>query len=133
MPSFVRIYSGDDGQSHMEEFEPDFSPFTDTEGAHGDGTPVEPAAASLPRLAKDATGVTIRRNPPGYFLDWHCAPRRQYSISLAGEVEIGTGDGTVKRFGPGTVMLAEDLTGQGHTTRVVGNETRLTILIPLTE
>jgi len=122
MPNFVRIYSGDDGQSHMEEFEPDFSPFTDTEGAHGDGTPVEAA-----------TGVTIRRNPPGYFLDWHCAPRRQYSISLAGEVEIGTGDGTVKWFGPGTVMLAEDLTGKGHTTRVVGSETRLTILIPLVE
>ena len=122
MPSFVRIYSGNDGQSHMEEFDPEFAPFVDTEGAHGDGTAMEPA-----------TGVTIRRSPPGYFLDFHCAPRRQYSISLAGEVEIGTGDGTVKRFGPGTVMLAEDLTGQGHTTRSVGSETRVTILIPLAD
>ena len=120
MAVFVRVYSGDDGQSHVEEFEPDFAPFVDTEGAHGDGTAMEPAS-----------GVTIRRNPPGYFLDFHCAPRRQYSISLAGEVEIGIGDGTVRRYGPGTVLLAEDLTGQGHTTRVVGTETRLTILIPL--
>jgi len=122
MVNYVRVYSGDDGQSHMEEFVPDFSPFVDTEGAHGEGTPME-----------SATGITIRRNPPGYFLDYHCAPRRQYTITIAGELEIGTGDGTVKRFGPGTVLLAEDLTGQGHTTRVVGTETRVTIVVPLAD
>ena len=120
MTTFVRLYSGDDGQSHLEDFEPAFEPFVDTEGAYGDGTPLEAA-----------TGITIRRNPPGYFLDWHCAPRRQYAITIAGEVEIGLGDGTVRRLGPGTVLLAEDLTGQGHTTRVVGDETRTTIIVPL--
>ena len=120
MPSFIRVYSGDDGQSHVEEFEPEFKPFLDTEGAHGEATALQ-----------SATGITIRRNPPGYFLDWHCAPRRQFTITIAGELEIGLGDGTVRRLGPGTVMLAEDLTGQGHTTRVVGNETRVTIVVPL--
>ncbi len=122
MVNYVRIYSGDDGQSHMEEYEPEFNPFVDTEGAHGEGTPLEAA-----------TGITIRRNPPGYFLDFHCAPRRQYSITIAGEIEVGTGDGTVKRFGPVTVLLAEDLTGQGHTTRVVGTETRISIAVPLAD
>ncbi len=122
MPNFVRVYSGADGQSHLEEFEPDWNPFVDTEGAHGEGTPLE-----------SATGITIRRNPPGYFLDFHCAPRRQYTITIAGELELGTGDGTVRRFGPGTVLLAEDLTGQGHTTRVVGTETRVTIVVPLAD
>ncbi len=122
MPNYVRVYSGDDGQSHMEEYEPDFQPFVDTEGAHGEGTGLE-----------SATGITIRRNPPGYFLDWHCAPRRQYTITIAGELEVGVGDGTVRRLGPGTVLLAEDLTGQGHTTRVVGTETRVTIVVPLAD
>ncbi len=122
MPNFVRVYSGADGQSHLEDFEPDWNPFVDTEGAHGEGTPLE-----------SATGITIRRNPPGYFLDFHCAPRRQYTITIAGELELGTGDGTVRRFGPGTVLLAEDLTGQGHTTRVVGTETRVTIVVPLAD
>lgn len=122
MVNYVRVYSGDDGQSHMEEFEPDFNPFTDTEGAHGEGTPVEAA-----------TGLTIRRNPPGYFLDFHCAPRRQYTITVAGELELGVGDGTVRRFKAPTVLLAEDLTGQGHTTRVVGTETRVTIVVPLAD
>ena len=106
MVNYVRIYSGDDGQSHMEEYEPEFSAFVDTEGAHGEGTPLEAA-----------TGITIRRNPPGYFLDFHCAPRRQYSITIAGEIEVGTGDGHEKRFGGPTILIAEALTGQGTPTR----------------
>ena len=122
MPTFARVYTGDDGKSHIEEIDPPFEPFLDTEGAHGEGTPLEAAS-----------GITFRRNPPGYFLDWHNAPRRQYTITVQGEVEIGTGDGTVRRFGPGSILLAEDLTGQGHTTRVVGNETRYGIIVPLAE
>ena len=88
--------------------------------------------SSYPSLTlKAPTGITIRRNPPGYFLDWHCAPRRQYTITIAGELEIGIGDGTVRRLGAGDVLLAEDTTGQGHTTRVVGSEMRITIVVPL--
>ena len=122
MPAFARVYTGADGKSQLVEMEPTFVSFVDTEGAHGEGTPMEAA-----------TGITIRRNPPGYFLDWHNAPRRQYTITIAGEVEIGTSDGSVRRFGPGSVLLAEDLTGQGHTTRVVGTETRYTIIVPLAD
>ncbi len=46
-------------------------------------------------------------------------------------MEIAVGDGTSRRFGPGDVMLAEDLTGRGHTTRVHGNEQRISVVIPL--
>jgi len=35
-------------------------------------------------------------------------------------MEIGIGDGTKRRFGPGDVVLADDLTGQGHTTHSLG-------------
>ena len=122
MPLFVRVYTGEDGKSHMEEIDPPFEPFIDVEGAHGDGTPMEAA-----------TGITFRRGAPGYFLDFHTAPRRQYTITLSGEIEIGTGDGTVRRFGPGSVLLAEDLTGQGHTTRVVSQEPRVYLVVPLAD
>src|SRR5207244_9617437 len=57
--------------------------------------------------------------------------RRQYSISLSGTAEIEVGDGTVARVGPGDVVLAEDLTGQGHVTRVVGNQPRMYAIVPL--
>ena len=73
----------------------------------------------------------VQPDDPGTFVDWHNAPRRQYVITLAGAVEIGLGDGSVHRFGPGEGILAEDLTGKGHTTRAVGNEPRITVTIPL--
>ena len=82
---------------------------------------------------QSASGITFRRSEPGEFIDWHPAPRRQYVITLAGQVEIGIGDGTVRLFGPGDVLLAEDLTGRGHTTRAVGTESRISAAIPLTE
>jgi len=80
-----------------------------------------------------ATGITFRLAPPGYILQWHCAPRRQYTITLSGAAEVEVGDGTVARVGPGDVLLAEDLTGQGHITRVVGTEPRFYAVVPLAE
>ena len=64
-------------------------------------------------------------------MDWHPAPRRQYVIILSGQLEIGLGDGTTRRFGPGDARLVEDTTGQGHTTRVVSDEPVVMGIIPL--
>jgi quercetin dioxygenase-like cupin family protein len=107
----ARLYTGDDGQTHIEWISLETHP-------------------ELGELQK-AEGIQFRSRPPGDFLDWHPAPRRQFVITLSGEVEIGLGDGTVHRFGPGHVNLAEDLTGQGHTTRVVGDQPRVTATVPL--
>ena len=113
--SVVRIYTGDDGQSHFQEVELPFAPRTGSET-----TPSQPAS-----------GVAFMRYQPGLVQDWHTAPRRQYVVTLSGQVEIQVGDGAVRRFGPGDVLLAEDLTGQGHLTRVVGDEPRTALLVPL--
>ena len=120
MGKIWRVYSGSDGKSHVAEVALSMKPFKDVEGAHGETAPTQAAS-----------GITFRVAPPGYVLDWHCAPRRQYSISLSGHAEIEVGDGTVVSIGPGDVVLAEDLTGQGHITRVVGAEPRLYALVPL--
>jgi len=108
---FFRLYSGNDGESHIEELD----------------------LASQPSLTNlhGAKGVVFRSVDPGYFSDWHNAPRRQYIITLSGEAEIGLGDGTIHRLGPGDVNMAEDLSGHGHTTRVVGNAPRVTATIHL--
>jgi hypothetical protein len=52
-------------------------------------------------------------------------------ITLSGQGEIEISDGAKRRFGPGAVMLADDTTGRGHITRVVSNEPRLYVMIPL--
>jgi hypothetical protein len=116
------VYSGPDGQSHIVEEPLAMKPFTDVEGAHGEGTAMQAT-----------TGIAFRVSPPGYVLSWHCAPRRQYSISLSGLAEIEVGDGTTVCLHPGDVVLAEDLTGQGHITRVVGDEPRYYAIIPLAD
>jgi hypothetical protein len=115
MSQFVHLYTGPDGESHFEDLDPRFMP--DTTGERG------------PWMKMD--GVSFGRQQPGYFSDWHPAPRTQYMETLAGEVEIGLGDGTTRRFGAGDVMLADDLTGRGHTTRVVSSDPRITITMPL--
>ena len=86
--------------------------------------------AISPTVAK---GIVFRASPPGSFSDWHIAPRRQYIITLSGEAEIGLADGTVHKLGAGDVNLAEDLTGHGHTTRVVGDVPRVTATVQLEE
>jgi len=111
----VRLYTGKDGESHFEEIDAAFEKMGDTETTALQG----------------ATGVAFRRAPAGHVQDWHPAPRRQYVITLSGQAEIEIGDGTVRRFGPGDVMLADDLTGRGHITRVVGSAPRVYVAIPL--
>jgi quercetin dioxygenase-like cupin family protein len=122
MPKIWRVYSGSDGRSHIAEVPLEMKPFVDSEGAHGEAAPTQ-----------SVTGLTFRVSPPGYVLSWHCAPRRQYSIALSGHAEIEVGDGTVARIGPGDVVLAEDLTGQGHITRVVGDQPRFYAIAPLSD
>ena len=109
----TRLYTGADGQTHIEELD----------------------LSSHPELTtlQAAKGIVFRTTQPGYFSDWHNAPRRQFVITLSGEVEIGLGDGSKHRYGPGHVTLAEDLTGKGHTTRAVGDQPRMTATIPLEE
>jgi quercetin dioxygenase-like cupin family protein len=109
---FVRLYTGSDGRSHFEELD------------------MASGLAAFDRM-QTATGVMFRHLAPGDFQDWHSAPRRQYVITLQGSVEIGIGDGTSRTFGSGDVMLAEDLGGQGHTTRVIGDSPRVFAVVPL--
>ena len=111
-----RLYTGPDGQTHVEEIEAKFGP---------NGTDPFKLAA--------APGAEIRRAPPGRVADWHTAPRRQYVITLSGHGEVELNDGTKIQLGPGSVDLAEDLTGKGHITRVIGNEDRITIAIPVAD
>jgi len=122
MPKFVHVFTGPEGKSVIEEREFEMTEFTDTEGAYGMASPVE-----------QTPGISFRMVKAGYFLNFHTAPRRQYSISLTGSVELGLPDGTLKQYGPGTVLLAEDMEGTGHSTRVIGDADRFTIIIPLSD
>lgn len=111
--ALFRLFTGDDGQSHIEAQDLESHP-----------------VLKSPQLAKH---IVFNEFAKGVFIDWHPAPRRQYVIILSGELEIGLGDGSLHRFGPGDARLVEDTTGQGHTTRALGDAPVLTAVVPLAD
>ena len=115
----TRMYTGGDNQTHAEEIE----------------IPLSRPGQSSTAVSEpvDVSSVLFRRTSNDYYIDFHNAPRRQYVITLAGESEVEFGDGTKVRLYPGHILLAEDLEGQGHISRAVGSEDRISIFLPLAE
>jgi quercetin dioxygenase-like cupin family protein len=115
-PAIVRLSAGADQQSHFEDVVVQFEP-------RGDQSEV---AEVIP-----GSGILVRRFEADRTNTWHHAPGRYAVFTLRGAVDITTGDGTRRRIGPGDVLLAEDLSGQGHQTREVGPEARVSVFVPL--
>lgn len=105
----VRIYTGNDNQTHFQSLE----------------------VASFEPLATNPGPGPIRMNhgPGGTTMDFHNAPRRQYVVLLSGQMEIETGLGEKRTLSAGDVLVAEDLTGKGHITR--SSAGRVTLSVPL--
>ncbi len=110
----VRVYSDSEGISRFEHM----------------SLESHPELKSAPGAAKN---VTFSTWPAGHVMELHPAPRRQYVITLEGEMEIGLEDGTTEVFGPGDVLVAEDTSGRGHTLRIPGNKPRVSIAVPLAD
>ena len=106
-----RIYTGDDGQSHFEEID----------------VPLEDADWGQTSALIQTQGLRFRQTPSGGELDFHNAPRRQWVIMLGGSITISVGDGSSRTLVAGDVLLAEDVSGQGHTTVVNGGWPRAVI------
>ena len=97
----VRIYTGYDGQSHFEDLS---LPESDVQ--------------RIPTKAGE--DLVFRRSAPNRPVEWHNPTRRQYLIVVKGQMEVSVADGSVRQFQPGDVLIAEDMTGQGHLTKDVG-------------
>ena len=114
--AIIRVYTGPDGKSHFEDVEPRFKSLGDQ----------SESAELIP-----GSGIVVRRFEPKRTNPRHHAPGRYAVFTLSGAVDIEIGDGTVRRLGPGDILIAEDLTGQGHATREVGPEPRVSVFVPL--
>lgn len=121
MATTLRIWAGEDGESHLEDVELAFeaSDFLSS------------APPMLLTGQERASGYLIARAPVGLELDWHRAEVRQLAVYLTGKGEIEASDGTIRSLEPGTILLAEDTTGKGHKTRVVGTEEVLVVIVTL--
>jgi hypothetical protein len=109
----VRVFAGDDGESHFEDVTPEEMVVIAKRIGEGD--------------------IQLNARPAPSFSDYHIAPRRQYVLHLLGTAEYETADGSKRQLVPGDVLVAEDLTGHGHIARGLGEGQRYILAVPLAE
>ncbi|MBC7779783.1 MAG: hypothetical protein H7125_06695 [Proteobacteria bacterium] len=115
----VRVYMGADQRSRFEDLRVPMGEFRL-------GTLFSYKSAMLP-----VKGVVFRENPLEGSADFHNPPQRQFVVTLSGAVELRVGDGSVRVFGPGDVLFAEDTHGEGHAAReLLGPRRSLILPVP---
>src|SRR5215218_6148813 len=103
----VRIWTGDDQNSHAEEGFIDLAP-----GARGDFL-----SGKL-----GTSHASFQETRSGGTFQWHTAPVRQLVITLSGKLDFQTRGGQHFILEPGEILLAEDTTGGGHSWKLVNDE-----------
>ena len=130
--SFTHLWADANGVSHFRDETLSFqaaTPENPTAGTTSHTNPDPEALVALPlRGATQPTFLYLKR---AAVEDWHKAPRRMYLIAVQGMSEVTVGDGEIRRFGPGSVILMDDLTGKGHITRAVGDVDHIALTIPV--
>jgi hypothetical protein len=100
-----RVFTDPDGETHFEDIELTMRQVDELGKAV-----VFPRSSPLP-----ATEIFFVHRPESAGpTPWHNVKQPQFVLRLTGEMEIEVSDGQVRRTGPGSVMLAQDVTGKGH-------------------
>ena len=106
----TRLFTAPDGHTHAVDAPVTFRPDPQQDGLD----------RSLPirvRIDEDARFI---RGPRGFVWPWHPTVARQYVITISGRGEVEIAGGQKVPLAPGRILFEEDVTGPGHTTRVVG-------------
>jgi hypothetical protein len=118
---YTRVFTGPDGETHFE----------DRETAGETARAAESDLVGTVSEMFPVTGVYFREVLEESSPVPHNAPFPLFIIGLRGTFSVEVSDGDIREFPPGSVILVEDTTGKGHTTRRVGNELRATLMAPL--
>ena len=103
----VRLWSGDDGNSHFEEGTIDLS-----RGERGD----------LKSDGFDGISLSFQETKSGGSYEWHKDPVPRLVVTLSGTLEFETRAGERFTIHPGDILLAQDNTGTGHRWKLIGDE-----------
>ena len=109
----TRLYSGEDGLSHFEDLSFNLKKAK--------------VSLSAPKT------IILSEVEAGHEYSWHNAPRKQWVLTLLGEIQVEIGNGEKRRFGPGDLLFAEDTTGHGHVTMVVSTQPWRCMYLPTDE
>ena len=122
--SYVRLFADELGVSHFEDLEVELLPgFA--------APPAEPLYTA--QFMRTTQCVWI-----GGKSDWkgdvpHPSPYRFLMVNIRGEFRVTAGDGSFRDFVPGSVILAEDTWGSGHSTHTMSGEEGLCLVFALPE
>ena len=109
---YVKIYADENRETHFQDMEVPLK--------YADYVPPAPPIAVSPH--QNATGTVAVGFPPGYFGDFHPAPKYQWMIITSGTLEIGVSDGEKRTLPAGTIAYLEESGSKGHSTRVIGDK-----------
>ena len=118
---YTRLYADEHGESHFDEVQIDLI-LTDYAPP---GPPLELSSFT------PATQFGFMNAPAGWSSDWHPTSARNVFFVLTGEWEVTASDGESRRFRAGSVLLVEDMTGKGHSSRVVSETESLAAMVQL--
>lgn len=121
MPSYLRIYADDDGETHFADVPVELQ-------TTNFAPPAAPLDVSAAQEAKRFVFVGFKS---GWVGDWHPSPVRQFAFILAGTFEVGVSDGEVRILTAGAVVFLQDTTGKGHSTRITSPEDGLAAMCQL--
>ena len=118
---YIRLFADDAGESHFADVQIEF--------AESEYTSSAPPLGLSPMFA--ATQCGFMNAPAGWESDWHCSTGRNFFVVIKGEWEITTSDGEMRRFGPQSLLLVEDMTGKGHKSRVISEVGSVAVMLML--
>jgi hypothetical protein len=93
-----RLYTGEDGHSHIEKGMIEMGPLN------------------------DALAIRFQESAPYAFYDYHNAPTYQYVITITGTLEFETYPGEKFVLYPGEILIAQDTTGTAHKWRLIDDQ-----------
>src|SRR5438874_5719656 len=110
---FTRLYATEDGESR----------FADASVPLDEGLAAPPAEPQAMGMIGAATATFVVHGDRNWGGDIpHPAPARLLFTVLRGAYLVTTSDGTSRTFGPGDLLLVEDTTGRGHSSRSLADD-----------
>ena len=122
--NYVRLYNDEKGESHFEDLEVELPPV--------DFAPPAGPLNILPFFPVEKS--ILMGVPVGWAGEaFHPVPIRSILCVLQGEYQVTASDGTSRNFPAGSMFLAEDTWGKGHTTSLKSETEGLILVVTLSD
>jgi hypothetical protein len=118
---YIRLFADSSGESHFEDITSELLPI--------EFVPSAPPL-HLTQLSP-AKSIGFFGAEADWNSNWHISSARNLFVLISGSWEIEASDGQKRTLSSGDILLVEDTTGQGHRSRVSGDQESLAVLIEL--